>query len=102
MMKEPQEPGRSVAPMTATDLGLRNTFSCSFADTVFFLSHVPSARRKMRPHRMPPWTWYPVPPESPLKALRPRLFPADFGCLTLGQAAVFPLWIAEHHGEVIR
>jgi hypothetical protein len=30
--------------MTATDLGLRNTFNCSFADTVHFLSHVPCAR----------------------------------------------------------
>ena len=38
-MKEPQEPGRSVAPMTATDLGLRNTFNCSLEPTVFFLSH---------------------------------------------------------------
>jgi hypothetical protein len=42
MIKEPHEPGRSVAPMTATDLGLRNTFNCSLADTAIFLSHVSS------------------------------------------------------------
>jgi len=48
MMKEPQEPGRSVAPMTATDLGLRNTFSWSFAHTIFFLYHVSSAQRKRK------------------------------------------------------
>jgi len=39
MMNEPQEPGRSVAPMTATDLGLRNTFNCSFATTILFFFH---------------------------------------------------------------
>jgi hypothetical protein len=55
-MKEPHEPGRSVAPMIATDLGLRNTFNCSFADTVFFLSHVSSVRRQRRLHSITAYT----------------------------------------------
>jgi hypothetical protein len=34
-MKEPHDPGRSVAPMTATDLGLRKTFNISGLATIF-------------------------------------------------------------------
>jgi hypothetical protein len=34
-MKEPHDPGRSVAPMTATDLGLRKVFNVSGLAMIF-------------------------------------------------------------------
>lgn len=56
MIYEPQEPCRSVAPMTATDLGFRNTFNCSFATTVLLLVHrlfsisARACRNAQKPH----------------------------------------------------
>jgi hypothetical protein len=34
-MNEPHDPGRSVAPMTATDLGLRKAFNGSWMGMIF-------------------------------------------------------------------
>ena len=60
-MNEPQEPCRSVAPMTATDLGLRNTFNCWFATTFysFFIDCSESARGHARMRRSRPFCpWF--------------------------------------------